>query len=119
MHINGRKFDLAFKGWVHPPQEEGGNVISINDDNLRACFSRHVWDASEGKVDMGDVYHSVDALLMQEECLSCDKDKISFPVELEQVVNALKAYKGPENTTPHLHSYHDEGYGFYPREMEI
>ncbi len=119
MHINGTRYDLEFKGWVHPPQEKGGNVIGIGDENLRACFSKNVWDTQKGKVNMGDVYHSVEALLEQEECMSCDKEHVAFPMELDQVVAALDAYEGAKDTTPHLHSIHDKDHGFYPRTPEV
>lgn len=119
MHINGTRYDLEFKEWIHSPQKEGGNVIGIGEENLRARFSRHVWDSSKGKVDMGDVYHSVDALLEQEECLSCDEERVAFPVELDQVVAALDAYAGATDTTPRSHSIHDKEHGFYPRTPEV
>ncbi len=119
MHINGTRYDLKFKDWVHKPMEDGGNVVGIGEDNLRACFSRHVWDSEKGKVDLGDVFHSVEELLDQEECLSCDKDKVFFPMELEQVVVALDAYKGKKDITPLPHSIHDDDYGFYPRSPEV
>ena len=119
MQINGTRYDLEFQGWVHSPQKEGGNVVGIGEENLRACFSRHVWDSSKGKVDMGDVYHDVNALLEQEECLSCNKESVAFSLELEQVVAALNAYEGSESVTPRPHSEYDDGYGFYPRTPEV
>lgn len=119
MRMNGTRYDLEFKGWVHPPQEEGGNVIGIGEDSLRARFSKHVWDTQKGKVNLGNVYHSVEDLLEQEECLSCDKDRVVFPVELEQVVAALDAYEGATDTTPRPHSKHEDGFGFYPRVPEV
>lgn len=119
MYMNGTRYDFEFKGWVHPPQEEGGNVIGIGDENLRAQFSRYVWDTEKGKVSLGELYHSVEDLLDQEECMSCDEEHVAFSLELDQVVAALDAYKGATDTTPRSHSVHDNGYGFYPRTPEM
>lgn len=119
MYVNGTRYDVEFKQWVHKPTEEGGNVIGIGEDNLRAQFSKHVWNSDKGKVDIGDVYHKVEDLLDQEECLSCDKDRVSFLDELGQVVAALDAYEGSKDITPRSHSVHDDGHGFYPRAPDV
>ncbi len=115
MYIKGKLLTAEFKGWVHPPRDDNPKITDIGKDNLRAHFQIASWSSMKGKVLIGDVYHSVEDLLDQEECLTCDKDQQQFSDELLQVIYALKSYKGDKDITPFEHSKHEDNHGFHMR----
>ncbi|MGH1376063.1 MAG: hypothetical protein ACRBCK_06910 [Alphaproteobacteria bacterium] len=116
MRINGKLFTAEFKEWLHMPEDGHSNVIGIGDEKLCAHFQLSSW-SEQGKTQLKDIYHTVEQLLDIEECLTCDKEHVNFPGELEQVLKALEAYKGKVNIRPLQHSQFESDSGFYPREI--
>lgn len=115
MRINGQLFTAEFKRWVHMPQSGEPNVVSMGDESLCAHFRLSTWSADKGKEHLRDIFHPLETLLEIEECLTCSRENVAFPKDLEQIVAALKAYNGNKDITPLPHSKHDRDVGFHVR----
>ncbi len=72
-------------------------------------------DKKTGRSRTHNVRYSVESLLDFEECLTCNRGSRAFSAQLEQVVKALRTYKGRKDITPSLHSLHDRGHRFHVR----
>lgn len=90
-------------------------MVDFDPDHVRAQFEFAKWQSDKGKITLAQIYHTLDSLLEIEECLTCSKERVAFPAELEEVEKALKSYKGKADTTPKRHSSFDEDSGFYLR----
>lgn len=115
MLVNGTTLRAEFKRWVYESLDEGRKVHSIGAVPVHALFERFRIDPIKGKVGVEEYPRTLQNLLEDEECLTCDKNHPAFPDELAEVVKALKAYKGSEDITPLPHNELDEVVGYYVR----
>ncbi|MCB1784330.1 MAG: hypothetical protein KDI13_10080 [Alphaproteobacteria bacterium] len=115
MLVNGTTLRAEFKHWVYESLDEDRKVHSIGAQPVYALFERFRFDRREGKVSFGKYPRTLQQLLEDEECLTCDKDRPAFPDELAEIVKALQAYRGPESTKPLPHDALDEAVGYHVR----
>ena len=106
------ELSIQFRRWVYDTTGLNSNTVQISRDSLRYRLKAHFEMfalGATGKKKVYDSHKTLEELLQVERNLTAYKrDACGADFMLEEVVKAIKAYKGTEDTTPLEHELRDE-----------